>query len=82
MTSSTEEKEIFKQRALLAYDKYMNLQAQIDEIEERAIQAYKSIDLAEYQLEHAKEHAPYRRLCVNRDIKMRVASLNAQMALL
>ena len=77
-----EGKEIFKQKALLAYDKYMELQASIDSIEEQAIRSYRSIDVAEYQLKHADQYAHYRRLCVNRDIKMRVASLNAQMALL
>lgn len=82
MTNPGEGQGIFRQRALDAYEKYMHLQAQIDKLEALAVKDYGTVPLAEYQLKHSERFAGYRQMCNGRDMAMRVASLNAQMALL
>ena len=70
----------FRERAIKAYNEFLVLQAAIDAIETRTLAAYPNVDMAEYQLKNGEQFIEYRRLIANRDIKMRVASLNAAMA--
>lgn len=70
----------YLRRAAEAYDKYMELQARIDTIERRALELHGNKGVAAYRLRDATEYWLYRDLVGDRDIKMRVAQLNAAMA--
>lgn len=68
-------------RATVAYDKYMALQARIDNIERRAVAAQGgNKGVAGYRLRDSEEYWLYRELVGDREIQVRIAHLNAAMA--